>query len=518
MGKPSLAGRMSPGTRAFFVFGGVLGKLLPAAALVVAVACLAILGTPARPAMAEPFDPLFREAQLLEDLQEAMAEMVLQPGSPEVRLDGRLLLLDVAPYIKNQRMMVPFRFIGESLGARVDWIAESSTAVFELPGRRIELRIGSREARVNDSTVQLDVPPEIVKGRTFVPLRFVAEGMGATVHWDDKTASAVITFRRRSFLPGPGGGTRLGVVHFHSTKLSLLASVAMMINYQDSSVTPGKVVVFGGGLGPVTPVGFGIQGAQAVEQAIEREIVLEALDTLGYSPKLACVGLPNEALLDLLKAVPLSDGMVCKSPGEALDKLKQALDSGVPVGAALDVPQLGLVEGAVGPQIVVVSGYDSQGLILEIPAAAYGGQWVSSESFLRAWSQEESQLPGPNFFFWLRRSSRPQTVGEMLKSARSRLNDSASALREYAATLEAGGQGAVALHAGNLEAVKNLGFWTRYLAADFLQQNGLTRAAARLKRAAELYESLDPSMGAAEIAEVLRQIAAAESEAARTWS
>lgn len=466
-------------------------------------------------AMARP-EPLLRQAQG-PDGTEAMSELVMQPGSPEVRLDGRLVLLDVAPYIKNGRMMVPFRFIGETLGARVDWIAESSTAVFEVPGRRIELRIGRREAKVNDTVVRLDVPPEIVKGRTFVPLRFVAEGMGANVRWDEKTASAIISFRRRALLPASGGGTRLSIVHFHSTRLSFVSSVAMMMNYQDSSVTPGKVVVFGGGLRPVTPAQITAETpGEPLEQAMERVIVLEALDKLGYSPKLACVGLPNESLLDLLKAVPFSDGMVCKSAAEALDKLKELLDSGAPVGAALDLSQLGLVEWS--SQIVVVSGYDGQGLILEIPAAAYGAQWVPVESFMRAWSQEEGQLPGPNFFFWLRRSSKPQSTGEMLRMARARLNESSAALRDYAARVQRDWEAGAAVPGEHLEAIRNLGYWTRYLAAEFLQENGLSRAASRLKRAAELYERIDPSMNPAEVAELLRQIAQAEAEAARSWS
>ncbi|MCL2048919.1 MAG: copper amine oxidase N-terminal domain-containing protein [Defluviitaleaceae bacterium] len=90
--------------------------------------------------------------------------------------------LDAAPFIADGRTMVPFRFIGEEIGASVDWTpasgGNSGIAHFTLGGKTIDLPIGvalSDASGVNMGT------PVIVGGRTFVPARFVAESFGAEI-------------------------------------------------------------------------------------------------------------------------------------------------------------------------------------------------------------------------------------------------------------------------------------------------------------------------------------------------
>jgi hypothetical protein len=56
----------------------------------------------------------------------------------------------------------------------------------------IKMQIGSNTAYVNGSAVRLDAPPQIVKGRTLVPIRFVSENMGAGVTWDPSTKTVTI--------------------------------------------------------------------------------------------------------------------------------------------------------------------------------------------------------------------------------------------------------------------------------------------------------------------------------------
>jgi len=56
----------------------------------------------------------------------------------------------------------------------------------KLGSKVVELWIGKLEAKVNGKTVKLDVPPMIKKGRTFVPIRFVSEALGAKVDWNPK--------------------------------------------------------------------------------------------------------------------------------------------------------------------------------------------------------------------------------------------------------------------------------------------------------------------------------------------
>jgi hypothetical protein len=89
--------------------------------------------------------------------------------------------------------MVPFRFIGETLGATVDWEAATSTAIFMGNGTTVRLTIG-QELTGSDGTAMGTPIIDAASGRTLVPVRFVSEAMGATVDWDAATRAVTITF------------------------------------------------------------------------------------------------------------------------------------------------------------------------------------------------------------------------------------------------------------------------------------------------------------------------------------
>jgi hypothetical protein len=58
----------------------------------------------------------------------------------------------------------------------------------------ITLQVGSKLAQVNQQTINLDVPPQIIQGRTLVPIRFIADGFGAKVDWKADTKEILIQF------------------------------------------------------------------------------------------------------------------------------------------------------------------------------------------------------------------------------------------------------------------------------------------------------------------------------------
>ncbi|MGI6434690.1 MAG: stalk domain-containing protein [Syntrophomonadaceae bacterium] len=116
-------------------------------------------------------------------------------GSTEATIDGEPYTLDAAPFIKPEvsRTLVPLRFLGEALGATVDWTAETQQVSITDAGSEITLTIDSQEALVNSAPVNLDCPAELhPPGRTFVPLRFVSETLGAQVDWDGATKMITI--------------------------------------------------------------------------------------------------------------------------------------------------------------------------------------------------------------------------------------------------------------------------------------------------------------------------------------
>ncbi len=126
--------------------------------------------------------------------------ITLQINHPKAIINGVEQWIDpdnpnVVPVILPPgRTFVPIRFISEAFGAKVEWDGETrSVRIFlEAKDVRITLQIDNVIARVGQETVTLDAPPQILNGRTFVPLRFIAEAFGADIQWDGATQSITI--------------------------------------------------------------------------------------------------------------------------------------------------------------------------------------------------------------------------------------------------------------------------------------------------------------------------------------
>ncbi len=108
-------------------------------------------------------------------------------------VNGAAKTLDAAPVIKNSRTMLPVRFVAEAFGATVGWDGATSTATIIAEGVNIRITIGATTAEINGETVTLDAPAFIENSRTYLPVRVVAEALGATVAWDGATSTATLT-------------------------------------------------------------------------------------------------------------------------------------------------------------------------------------------------------------------------------------------------------------------------------------------------------------------------------------
>lgn len=102
-----------------------------------------------------------------------------------VSLNGRLVGVgSVAPVQVNNRVLVPLRGVLESMGATVGFDSNTQTVIAQRGATQLSLRIGSTQAFVNGQRRFLDVPAQLFRGRTLVPLRFVSESLGANVSWN----------------------------------------------------------------------------------------------------------------------------------------------------------------------------------------------------------------------------------------------------------------------------------------------------------------------------------------------
>lgn len=113
-------------------------------------------------------------------------------GEIRLQVNGKLIETDAAPFIENDRTLVPVRVISESLGAMVGWDDDLQRVTIQKDGKTVLLTINSPTMLVDREPVFLDVPPRISLGRTFVPVRAVADILGAKVDWDGQNRCVII--------------------------------------------------------------------------------------------------------------------------------------------------------------------------------------------------------------------------------------------------------------------------------------------------------------------------------------
>ncbi len=110
----------------------------------------------------------------------------------KVTLDGKKIIFDQPPIIVDGRTLVPLRAIFEELGATVNWDGNTQTVTSTKGQTTISMAIGKTEMYKNGKLITLDVVPQLVGGRTLVPVRAVAEGFDCKVDWDGDNQTVII--------------------------------------------------------------------------------------------------------------------------------------------------------------------------------------------------------------------------------------------------------------------------------------------------------------------------------------
>lgn len=120
------------------------------------------------------------------------AQVALADDGINVYVNNEKLSFDVNPQIIDERTLVPMRAIFEALGAEVSWDDSSKSITAIKDDTTIKMTIGNNIVNVNANQIILDVPPQIIDGRTLVPVRTIAESFGSDVLWEGDSRSVLI--------------------------------------------------------------------------------------------------------------------------------------------------------------------------------------------------------------------------------------------------------------------------------------------------------------------------------------
>lgn len=118
--------------------------------------------------------------------RQAGLRIELQVGNEQALVNGKLHILDAPPQIVSRHTMVPLRFIAEGLGAAVSWDSTERRVDIKAEDKTLHLFIGKK-------TEGLPEAPFIEKGYTMVPLRYISEQLDCAVEWLGTTKEIVIT-------------------------------------------------------------------------------------------------------------------------------------------------------------------------------------------------------------------------------------------------------------------------------------------------------------------------------------
>lgn len=109
------------------------------------------------------------------------------PGAV-VKVNGKVVnFAGTKPQTVTGRMMVPVRGVFEAIGAYVEYNPVHHRVNAKRANETIELKAGDKVAKRNGAEIELDVAPLTMNGRMMVPLRFIAESLGADVNYTKAT-------------------------------------------------------------------------------------------------------------------------------------------------------------------------------------------------------------------------------------------------------------------------------------------------------------------------------------------
>ena len=124
-----------------------------------------------------------------------VGEVVFTVGKTTYNEAGAEKTMDVAPFIEASRTYLPVRYVAKSVGvegSNIIWDDTTNTVTIMKDGRIAQLTIGSNVLTVNGAKLTMDTKAKIVDGRTVLPLRAVAQALGAQVDWNEANQTVTV--------------------------------------------------------------------------------------------------------------------------------------------------------------------------------------------------------------------------------------------------------------------------------------------------------------------------------------
>jgi len=122
-----------------------------------------------------------------------LTPLAVSANEISVVIDGLTLHFpDAGPVVADGRTLVPVRPVFEALGFNVEWDDAASTAIISNARYNLQITVGDAEFTTNGAAHLLDVPAQVIDGRTMVPIRLPLESVGYTVGWDADASVVLI--------------------------------------------------------------------------------------------------------------------------------------------------------------------------------------------------------------------------------------------------------------------------------------------------------------------------------------
>ncbi len=120
---------------------------------------------------------------------------VFQPGNDKYILNNQIYSMDTIPFIKNNRVFLPVRYLAYACGVNekdINWDSASQTISIKIPETYLSLKIGNKELKKNGLAIKMDVAPVLICDRTFLPVRWVSEAINYKAEWHQTSKSLLI--------------------------------------------------------------------------------------------------------------------------------------------------------------------------------------------------------------------------------------------------------------------------------------------------------------------------------------